>query len=111
VHDGWNGDRMIARDCGRCHQTSAWSPAYADPDNLARKAIARTGNHDGWFVLSTGSHRTVECASCHVDQRRMQQVRCDGCHDDVTLRRQHRGATQPRAAVACLRCHPRGAAR
>lgn len=111
VHDGWNGDPMFSRDCGRCHQTSAWSPAYADPNNLARTAIARTGTHDHWFVLSTGSHRTAACTTCHVDQRRMQQVRCDGCHDDVALRQQHRGATQPRAAVACLRCHPRGAAR
>ena len=111
VHDGGEGAPMFPRDCGRCHQTISWSPAFTDPDALARRTIARTGDHDVWFVLSSGSHRSAACASCHVDTRRTKLVRCDGCHDDLALRRQHHGTPQPRAAAACLRCHPRGAAR
>jgi hypothetical protein len=111
VHDGTSGGPPFSRDCGLCHQTSAWSPAFADPGSLPRDAIARTGGHDRFFVLSSGSHRMATCTSCHLDQRRTKQVRCDGCHDTISLRTQHRGATRPAAAVACLRCHPRGAAR
>jgi len=111
VHDGSQGQPAFSRDCGRCHQTTAWSPAFADPDNLARRALARTGEHDAWFVLSSGSHRSAACASCHVDARRTKLVRCDACHDELAIRRQHRGVPQPRAAAACLRCHPRGTAR
>lgn len=111
VHDGSEGNPPFSRDCGRCHQTSAWSPAFADPDNLARSTFARRGDHDAWFVLSSGSHRGASCASCHVDRRRAKLVRCDACHDPLALQRQHRGVPQPRAAAACLRCHPRGTAR
>jgi hypothetical protein len=111
AHDGAAGSPQFSRDCGRCHQTIAWSPAFADPDSLARKSIARTGDHDAWFVLSSGSHRSAACASCHADARRTKLVRCDGCHIDSELRRQHRGTPQSRSASACLRCHPRGAAR
>lgn len=115
VHDGSSGETKFARDCGRCHQTTAWSPAYTDPSMLPgtsmRTSMLRAGEHDAFFVLSTGSHRTASCESCHADTRRMQAVRCDGCHGDVALRRQHGGATQPRQGASCLRCHPRGGAR
>ena len=111
AHDGSTGDPPFSRECGQCHQTSAWSPAFADPNALPRDAIARSGDHDRWFVLSSGSHRMSTCTSCHVDARRAKAVRCDGCHDALSLRRQHRGATRPTTAVACLRCHPRGVAR
>ncbi|HZJ62913.1 MAG TPA: hypothetical protein VFD36_05265 [Kofleriaceae bacterium] len=111
AHDGSTGDAPFSRDCGLCHQTSAWTPAYANPSSLRRDVIARSGDHDRWFVLSSGSHRTSTCTSCHADTQRLQQVRCDGCHDTLALRRQHRGAIRPAAAGACLRCHPRGIAR
>lgn len=111
VHDGTAGDPPFSRDCGLCHQTTAWSPAFTDPNSLPRGAMARTGDHDRFFVLSSGSHRTAGCESCHLDRRRARLVRCDGCHDTLSLRRQHRGATRPQAAAACLRCHPRGVAR
>ena len=105
------GTALFPRDCGLCHQTTAWSPAFADPNKLPREALARTGGHDMYMTLSTGSHRAAACESCHVDARRMTSVRCDGCHDDLALRKQHKGATRSRAATTCLRCHPRGAAR
>ncbi len=112
VHDGWNGDPMFPRDCGQCHRTLSWVPAVVvDPNNIARQTLVQSGRHDPFFVLSSGSHRTAPCTSCHVDSRRTQQIRCDGCHQGVELRQQHRGATRPTAAVACLRCHPRGASR
>lgn len=111
VHDGSSGQPMFSRECGLCHQTTAWSPAFTDPTKLPGQVMARTGDHDMWFVLSTGSHRAAPCASCHVDTRRRQQVRCDGCHADAALRRDHAGATVARTAAACLQCHPRGVAR
>jgi hypothetical protein len=92
-----------------CHQTAAWSPAITSPTGLPG-SLARS-DHDMYFTLTSGSHRTADCASCHADQRRMKLVRCDGCHNDITLRTQHNGATLARTAATCLRCHPRGAAR
>ena len=115
-HDG-SADPNVApfsRDCTLCHQTTAWTPAFVNPNSLPGAVTvqsARLGNHDPYFMLSSGSHRNAECSSCHVDTRRMQAVRCDGCHQDVELRKQHRGTPVQRAAVLCLRCHPAGAAR
>jgi hypothetical protein len=102
------GDKSgpFTRECAQCHRTSAWTPAYAVP----MMTSARTADHDAWFALSTGSHRSLACSSCHVDSRRTAAVRCDACHTSVTLKTQHR---QPVATSAsgCLRCHPRGAPR
>jgi hypothetical protein len=109
-HDGSTGAAAFSRNCALCHRTTSWSPAVTDPTMLPRMAMARTGEHDAFFVLTTGSHRTVECAACHADVRRAKLVRCDGCHQDVALRAQH-PTPVARAANACLRCHPRGAAR
>lgn len=114
-HDG-SADPNIppfSRDCSLCHQTTAWKPAFTNLATLPGAMTARTvrlGEHDGFFVLSSGSHRAAACASCHADPRRMRVVRCDGCHQDAQLRTQHRTPVQ-RAAVSCLRCHPRGSAR
>lgn len=110
-HDGGApGTVPFPRDCALCHETNAWSPAFADPTKLPRGAIARTGDHDAYFVLSSGSHRTAECASCHADPQRTQLVRCDGCHTSAGIRSQHRGWVSTQA-TACLHCHPRGASR
>ncbi|HEY5947214.1 MAG TPA: hypothetical protein VIV40_17040 [Kofleriaceae bacterium] len=115
AHDGSGGHPPFPRDCGQCHQTSAWMPATADPNSLPRSAMRTLGgnsqtSHDSFFVLSTGSHRLAECASCHADARRTKLVRCDGCHQDSVLRTQHRTPVA-RSSTSCLRCHPRGAAR
>ncbi|MGE5184360.1 MAG: hypothetical protein ACM31C_19960 [Acidobacteriota bacterium] len=111
THDGSTGQPAFPRNCAQCHQTTAWSPAFADPTTLpGNTPRLATGEHDRYFVLTTGSHRTADCASCHADTRRMQLVRCDGCHSSVTLRSQHAQPVAP-AAVACLHCHPRGASR
>jgi len=115
VHDGKTGDPIVSRECGLCHQTSAWTPATCSaaitPCPNPARTVARQIDHDGWFVLTSGSHRTADCASCHSDSRRMKTVRCDGCHMDVRLRQQHNGSAIARGAMSCLRCHPRGAAR
>jgi hypothetical protein len=108
THDGSTGQALFPRDCALCHQTSAWSPAVANPSSLPG-ALARSDH--AAFDLTTGSHRATECTSCHSDRRRMQVVRCDGCHEPIGLRTQHRGAATSRTASACLGCHPRGAAR
>ena len=114
VHDGSTGQAMFPRDCGRCHTPIGWSPAIVDPNALPRTAartMAQSGDHDAFFVLTTGSHMTAECGACHPDAKRPQFARCDGCHLDVTLRTQHGGKAMSHGASACLRCHPRGAAR
>jgi hypothetical protein len=106
THDGSTGDPPFSRACGACHQTSAWTPAFTDPSVLRRS----TADHDRVFVVSTGAHRGAACASCHVDTRRPALVRCDGCHDALSLRRQHRSGVRAGGAQ-CLQCHPRGARR
>lgn len=111
THDGSTGEAPFSRACGECHQTSAWTPAFTDPSTLSRMAIARSGDHDRWFVLSSGSHRGASCGSCHVDPRRTASLRCDGCHDAASLRRQHRTGVRTAASQGCLSCHPRGARR
>jgi len=107
VHDGSTGSAAFSRDCGQCHRTSGWEPAIANPGALGR--ASRAAEHDAWFVLA-GSHRAADCAACHADRRRAGVVRCDGCHQDLALRAQHRTQVA-RSAAACLACHPRGAAR
>jgi hypothetical protein len=110
------GRQAFSRDCSRCHRTSGWSPAVFDPTILGRSlsggvgARAGSPDHDVWFLLSSGPHRTADCASCHVDGRRMTRVRCDGCHRDAELRASHR-RMPVRGTAGCLRCHPRGRAR
>ena len=114
IHDGTGvgGTPIVSRECGLCHQTSAWSPATCSGaiTPCPGSNTARRLDHP-WFALTTGSHRTAECAACHADAKRPQFVRCDGCHQDLALRQQHRGAAMPHGAAACLRCHPGGAAR
>jgi hypothetical protein len=117
VHDGSTGLPLVSRQCQLCHTPIGWTPATctngatpcptATTPHVGMSAI----DHDPWFVLTTGSHRTADCGGCHADPRRPQLVRCDGCHVDVTLRQQHNGMALPHGAAACLRCHPRGAAR
>lgn len=108
IHHLGDQNGPFTRECGTCHQTTAWKPAYAVPTMMAR--TLSTADHDAVFALSTGSHKAFECSSCHVDSRRAKAVRCDGCHTSVMLRTEH---ARPVAAVAsgCLRCHPRGAPR
>lgn len=107
IHHRADGTGPFSRECGTCHNTMGWRSPFTVPVMARMMAASR---HDAVFVLSTGSHRNAECASCHVDVRRSKLVRCDGCHLDGELITRHR---QPvaRTATACLRCHPRGAAR
>ncbi|MGH2898243.1 MAG: cytochrome c3 family protein, partial [Solirubrobacteraceae bacterium] len=125
IHDGTGGSAPLSRDCGQCHRPTGWQPALAPPETTARspmrsiprsipRSISRStmqlAEHDAKFTLTTGSHRSAECASCHPDARRAQLVRCDGCHGGAALRTQHR-MPFARSTAACLGCHPRGAAR
>jgi hypothetical protein len=108
-HDGDPNDPSIqpfSRDCSLCHRTVAWKPALIDPATLN----SARAQHDASFQLSTGSHRAIECAGCHVDPKRQRMVRCDGCHTTTELRGEHQTPVST-AAASCLRCHPRGARR
>lgn len=110
-HDGDAADPAqapLARQCGRCHSTVAFSPAVAVPGAIARRIP--TG-HDARFVLSRGAHRGADCADCHPSPARPRRVTCLGCHSRGVLSTQHRRARLDLAATACLRCHPGGRAR
>lgn len=96
-----DGATPLSRDCARCHQTIAWTPAK-------NPTLLRSLDHRA-FPLS-GAHRTADCGSCHVDERRRALVRCDGCHTTAKVRGQHRAPVSA-AAADCLRCHPRGVRR
>jgi hypothetical protein len=104
AHDGNTGDALFPRQCGRCHNTSAWSPAIIVAATIAMRqnGLSRAG-HDGRFVISRGAHRAAACRDCHPSEARPRLVACAGCHT--------RGRLVDLSAQACLRCHPGGRAR
>jgi hypothetical protein len=109
-HDGTDPSGSgvpFPRTCGMCHRTTGWSPAVTDPTSIMPR-VQQALAHDTSFALTTGSHKLVACADCHVDRRRPKLVRCDMCHADV--RKQH-SRPVAMAASACLGCHPRGSRR
>lgn len=106
-HDGSEGPAPFSQRCSACHSTVAWSPAFVAPGAITGALASAT--HSG-FPLTTTGHRTAECAACHPDRRRPQRVRCDSCHDAVSVRGRH-AAPVAAAASACLACHPRGTRR
>lgn len=108
-HDGDPADPTrppLPRTCGTCHRTSGWRPAVFTPTVLTGLAVAP--GHDARFVVSTGAHRDLACASCHVDARRPNRARCDGCHPPRALVDHPRAARTGGRASTCLGCHPRG---
>ena len=88
IHHLGENNGPFTRECGACHRTSGWKPAFAVPTARVASALS-SADHDAFFTLSTGSHRALDCASCHVDARRTKSVRCDACHTSATLRSQH----------------------
>jgi hypothetical protein len=109
-HDGSAGGKPYPRDCGQCHNPISWGLAFTNPNTVLSRTTQER-DHEPFFSLTTGSHRALDCGSCHVDPvRRVRAVRCDACHDQVSLRTQHR-ARMTSDAMSCLRCHPRGARR
>jgi hypothetical protein len=112
AHDGNTGDALFPRQCGRCHNTSAWSPAIIVAATIAMRqnGLSRAG-HDGRFVISRGAHRAAACRDCHPSEARPRLVACAGCHTRGRLVGQHRRARLDLSAQACLRCHPGGRAR
>lgn len=106
-HAGGAGGEPFPRQCGRCHTTSAWSPAVIVAAQVATRQSA-LGGHDARFVISRGAHRGAACRDCHPSQARPRLVACAGCHTRGRLVAQHRRARLDLAAAACLRCHPGG---
>lgn len=106
-HDGSEGPAPFPQRCSMCHSTVAWSPAFVTPGAITG-ALA-SASHVA-FPLTAVSHRTAECAACHLDRSRPQRVRCDTCHDAASVRGQH-AAPVAASAGACLACHPRGVRR
>ena len=109
-HDGTGvGGKVFPRDCGECHTPITWGIAFSAPGTVLPR-LAQEREHEAFFTLTSGSHRALDCGSCHVDPKRARAVRCDACHNDISLRGQHR-ARVTTDALGCLRCHPRGARR
>jgi hypothetical protein len=113
-HDGDPADPGLApfpRQCGRCHNTVAWSPAVVVAARIASGLSLAPARHDARFVVSRGPHRSAECRDCHASPARPRLVVCSGCHSRAALGPQHRRAKLDLAPQACLRCHPGGRAR
>jgi Cytochrome c7 and related cytochrome c len=107
-HKGEFASRMLVRDrtgrqsgCEACHSTKAWS-------DLSHFDHGTTG-----FLL-TGSHRAVDCVSCHRPpnlERTLLNVdfksapkECEDCHEEVHgLQFAHSGN-----ATRCVECHTTG---
>jgi hypothetical protein len=115
LHVGVPGDPEqppFPRDCGQCHRSSSWLPAFVTGALASTvQALSASTAHDRIFPLSYGPHRGADCASCHVTASTPRAVRCNGCHahDELKLREQHR--TVAAFGTGCLGCHPGGRAR
>ncbi|HVO31279.1 MAG TPA: hypothetical protein VMV18_11100, partial [bacterium] len=101
------------RNCAICHTALGWTPAFLPSQFTAGAATSAPRDHERLFPIQTGRHRGATCESCHERGALGGAVDCRGCHDHSTIRlmSQHRGQPTPFDAVACLHCHPGGAAR
>lgn len=113
AHDGSAGGTPFPRDCGQCHLPSGWAPALFDPSTLdaATAPLLAPPEHEVVFPIRRGPHRTATCNQCHVVPELMRVLDCTGCHDPVTLARQHGERAISPDARGCLGCHPGGMAR
>ncbi len=86
-----HGPLRAELSCVSCHTTTGWQPV--------RTPMDFSHADDAGFAL-TGSHRRVNCASCHIDlqfgEPAVAEEACASCHLDV-----HQGAL----AGACNDCH------
>ena len=78
-------------ECALCHNTTAWQPGLYD--------------HNATAFPLTGSHRTVDCASCHATTYVGTPTECVACHQT-----DYDGTTDPNHAVEqfptdCRICH------
>ncbi|HET9956704.1 MAG TPA: hypothetical protein VFQ61_19545 [Polyangiaceae bacterium] len=116
LHRGVAGDvskPALPKNCGSCHRTLSWSPAFAP----ATFTFRSTGQplvalqHDAVFPISFGKHRRAACGDCHAQSEAPRLVVCTSCHAHSlpVLIAQHRG-TAP-VISGCLHCHPGGARR
>lgn len=113
-HTGATGDEPFPRDCGLCHVASGWAPALFDPASIAASTSPLTlapPEHEVVFPIRRGPHRGATCGQCHVVPDLPRVIDCAGCHDPVTLARQHEGAAISPDARGCLGCHPGGMGR
>lgn len=120
IHPNHQGGGELAPfpiTCQDCHRPTAWTPAFIRAGGL-QAGLTGSGTrasprHDAVFPISYGKHRNAACQSCHLTLEVPANVRCTGCHahDARLLRMQHRGNRVAGDGSACLRCHPRGAAR
>jgi len=122
-HLGRGATEPFPRDCSLCHRATAWSPAFANVDVAPIHTPLTAsgggagpgrapGDHELRFPIRRGPHRGLDCASCHARPAVPQDVRCTGCHAHAPgrLAAQH-ARPVPRAARACLSCHPGGSVR
>ena len=85
--------KTLENDCGKCHNTEAFSPAPAFDHGKTDFALA-------------GKHQTVECIECHQKETRNGKefqkfadipfANCNACHDD---------AHKNNLGTDCKQCH------
>ncbi len=82
VHKG-----TLGGDCQSCHSTAS-----------AFKAVGTSFDHRRAAFALTGAHRTVACASCHVNNvfKGVKFASCTDCHKDPH---------KPAMGSACTACH------
>jgi len=120
LHRGVPGDPTkpaLPKNCGGCHRTTGWAPAFTPASFRFREGVAAQAagltriGHDARFPISFGKHRGLPCVDCHTSERAPSLVQCTGCHahDVEHLAAQHR--SMGLVTTGCLLCHPGGARR
>lgn len=84
-------------DCASCHTTRAWNGANF--------------NHDGFFPITSGTHRGIACATCHTTPNNYAVFDCLSCHRQSDTDPHHTGVKgYVYASQNCYACHRNGRA-
>ena len=82
--------------CQTCHTAAGWAPAEME-------------NHT--FPITSGTHKGVPCASCHVNPKfKVFTCMTSGCHPKGETDKDHSGEVSSYVyeAASCYACHPKG---
>jgi hypothetical protein len=72
----------------------------------AQNAVSSNFDHDATGFPLTGTHRSVPCASCHINERyRNTPTRCFGCHNAINFPGLGSVFSHPATTNYCEGCH------
>jgi hypothetical protein len=81
-------------DCKKCHTTATWHLA-----SIPTGGPGAAFNHDLTAFKLTGKHKTVDCKSCHIDNKfKGTSTACVSCHKEPKV---HLG----KFGNECSKCH------